>query len=41
MTTHFTEDATLTEGDGGLFQIRFKGVQYLTTDSATACERDK
>lgn len=36
MTTHFTEDATLTGGDGGLFQIEFKGVQYLPTDSATA-----
>lgn len=36
MTTHFTEDATLAGGDGGLFQIAFKGVQYLPTDSATA-----
>jgi hypothetical protein len=36
MTTHFTEDATLAGGDGGLFQIEFKAVQYLPTDSATA-----
>jgi hypothetical protein len=36
MTTHFTEDATLAGGDGGLFQIEFKGVQYRHTGAAIA-----
>jgi hypothetical protein len=36
MTTHFTEDATLTGGDGGLFQIEFKGVKYRQTPAAIA-----
>lgn len=36
MTTHFTEDAVLTGGDGGLFQIEFKGVKYRHTGAAIA-----
>ena len=36
MTTYFTEDATLTGGDGGLFQIEFKGVKYRQTPAAIA-----
>jgi hypothetical protein len=36
MTSHFTDDVTLTGGVGGLFQIEFKGVRYQPTDDTTA-----
>lgn len=36
MTTHVTDDAVLTGGDGGLFQIQFKGVKYRHTGAAIA-----